>query len=108
MYPVFKEYVMAMDNGPLGNKFHISGLASKGPVMTPVNALPRVPADLQGEVESWPELTVGDQADGSALRTQIVEKGQSRCSNNPGCSDRSDQRYKFLPHLIPSLTCRRA
>lgn len=29
------------------------------------------------------------KADGSVLRTQIAEKSQSRCSNNPGCSDRS-------------------
>ncbi len=96
--------VTAVHNGSFGNKFHVSGLANKGLVMTPVNALPRVP----DRGERWPQLTVGDQADGSVLRTQIVEKGQSRYSNNRGCSDRSDQRYKFLPHLIPSLTFHRA
>jgi basic membrane protein A and related proteins len=51
MYPVFKGYVTAVQNGSFGNTFHISGLANKGLVMTPVNALPRVPADLQGEVD---------------------------------------------------------
>lgn len=29
------------------------------------------------------------KADESVLRTQIAEKSQSRCSNNPACSDRS-------------------
>jgi basic membrane protein A len=51
MYPVFKEYVTAVQNGKFGNKFHISGIANKGLVMTRINKLPRVPDNLQGEVD---------------------------------------------------------
>jgi basic membrane lipoprotein Med (substrate-binding protein (PBP1-ABC) superfamily) len=51
MLPVFKDYVTAVQNSSFGNKFHISGLANKGLVMTPINPLPRVPGNLQAEVD---------------------------------------------------------
>ena len=44
------------------------------------------------------------KADGSVVRTRIAAKRQSRCSNNPGYSDRRDQRCKFLPRPIRSST----
>ena len=56
----------------------------------------------------WSKPPPRVKAAGSVLRTRIAEKRPSRCSNNPAYSDRSDQRCKFLPHLIRSSTCRRA
>jgi hypothetical protein len=47
------------------------------------------------------------KADGSVLRTQIAAKRRSRCSSNPGCSGRPDQRCKSLPRPIRSSTWRR-
>jgi hypothetical protein len=42
------------------------------------------------------------KADESVLRTRIAAKRRSRCSNNPGYSDRRGQRYTFLPRPIRS------
>ncbi len=61
MYPVFKDYVTALQAGTFGNKFHISGLANKGLIMTPLNKLPRVPASLQADVSKL----VADLASGA-------------------------------------------
>src|SRR5262249_28013282 len=51
MYPTFKGYVTAGQNKSVGQKIHISRFANKGLVMTPVNQLPRVPTDLQADLD---------------------------------------------------------
>jgi basic membrane protein A and related proteins len=62
MYPTFKAYVDAVNDGTFGNKFFVSGLANHGLVLTPVNDIDkRVPADLQKQVDAL----VADLASGA-------------------------------------------
>lgn len=52
MYPVFKTYVTEIAGGSFGGKFHISGLANKGLVLTPINqTLAAVPKTLPADVD---------------------------------------------------------
>ena len=52
MYPVFKTYVTEVADGSFGGKFHISGLANKGLVLTPINqTLTAVPKTLSADVD---------------------------------------------------------
>ncbi len=52
MYPVIKTYVTNVNNGTFGGKFHVSGLANGGLVMTRINqSLPNLPKSLQAEVD---------------------------------------------------------
>jgi basic membrane lipoprotein Med (substrate-binding protein (PBP1-ABC) superfamily) len=51
MHPVFKTYVTEINGGQFGGKFHISGLANRGLVLTPINqSLPNLPKTLQADV----------------------------------------------------------
>jgi basic membrane protein A len=62
MYPTFKAYVDAVNDGSFGKKFFVSGLANRGLVLTPVNGIDkRVPSDLQTQVDAL----VGQLASGA-------------------------------------------
>ena len=62
MYPTFKAYVDAVNDGSFGKKFFVSGLANHGLILTRVNEIDkRVPADLQKQVDAL----VGQLASGA-------------------------------------------
>jgi basic membrane protein A and related proteins len=62
MYPTFKAYVDAVNDGSFGKKFFVSGLANHGLILTPANEIDKcVPADLQKQVDAL----VGQLASGA-------------------------------------------